>query len=1429
MNSIYKVIYSQALNTFVVVSEITRGKSKSSKGSSETVSNNKFKNISFFLTALSVAVLAGTGNAFAAQDAVCGADGETVVNNNTGEVACGFNAHASADQSIAVGQNTISTAIGDMAIGTGAKADGTTNSNRGVYNNGTVKTETASAALAIGAGASATGRNAMAIGAGAQASNTGWIAIPAQARADNVAIGAASLANYGGVAAGFKATASGSGAVSIGIGSNAPAINMIAIGNGAGSSISSNTNGIAIGLGAGANWQSGTGSVAIGGGAGTYNRGNTNYSMGANTGQYVDGADDYSFGIEAGRYVKGSQNTAFGYATGAIVNGNNNYSYGRGTRGTLTSGDNSAVAGQWVNGNDNLSMGTNAGQHIGQMDAKLENNAVVFSNATNKSNRNIALGFEANKFSYDEPLMTSDNIALGTSSKASGGDAIAQGSSATASGDSSVALGKGAQATGNSAIAQGDAAQASGSYAIAQGANSSATGVSAIALGQDATATKNSSVALGQMAQSTGAQAFAGGYDAQASGAQSLTIGSSSRASAQGAVALGWNANASKQSAVALGRDSTTDTSAQTVTQGKVGNIIYGGFAGTVSGTGMQVSVGSVGNERQIKNVAAGAISSTSTDAINGSQLYAVANEFNNIPVVYTDAEGNKLVKANDGQYYSPSDVGADGSPNSGAAPVANIVASVQSATGSTTTPTTLANVAGNLEGAKAGTTAPTTNAEAPTNTDGIKNNAATVGDVLNAGWNLQGNGSAVDFVKPYDTVNFADGTGTTASVENTDGKTSTVKINVKTTALSTDSDGKVTANETGNSFATAENVANVINNVVTNTTSQFAGDNSDVTVKRKPAETLSIKGGADADKLSDNNIGTVGNADGSITVKLAKNINLGDDGSVTTGNTVINTDGFKINNIDPNKIVSVTSLGLNNGGNQITNVASGLGNTTLENAIGNVLTNAVNVGDLKNAVNSITQSQNGGGFGLQDVNGNAVKKNLGETVIVKGGLDSNANAAATNIRVDVENDAVVIKMAQDLKDLNSVTIGSGNNATTLTSSSNGLSVGGNKITNVASGFGNKTEAEIKQAIANGTLSADEKTNAANIGDLLAVQNNVTNVTSNYQQTLGKDYVDETGKLTDKGKEALVTYEVSGQKERENNSIIESIVQVKEQGTKYFHVNGGQAVTGTRTNTEDASASGVKSTAVGYQASAEGENAIAMGNASKATGKNSIAIGTSNVVSGENSGAVGNPNTVSGNSSYAVGNNNKITTNSTYALGSNITKTTDNSVFLGDNASSNGVHTTANGGSYTYAGANDANVAGGNNVKGVVSVGNANETRQIQNVAPGVVSKNSTDAVNGSQLYDTHRVINNIGQDMHKMNKDLRAGIAGAAALGMQAQPTRAGKSMISLSGSTYRDQSAMALGASRVSDNEKWVVKLGASADTRKNYIVGGAVGYQF
>ena len=107
--------------------------------------------------------------------------------------------------------------------------------------------------------------------------------------------------------------------------------------------------------------------------------------------------------------------------------------------------------------------------------------------------------------------------------------------------------------------------------------------------------------------------------------------------------------------------------------------------------------------------------------------------------------------------------------------------------------PTTLGNVKSNLPETKNGNN-PTLNQAAPTaeDADKVKNNAATVSDMLNAGWNLQNNGDAKDFVKPYDTVNFVDGKGTKVSVETENGTTSNVKFDIDTGKITNKSDGSV-------------------------------------------------------------------------------------------------------------------------------------------------------------------------------------------------------------------------------------------------------------------------------------------------------------------------------------------------------------------------------------------------------------------------------------------------------------------------------------------------------------------------------------------------------------------------------------------------------------------------------------------------------------
>lgn len=169
-------------------------------------------------------------------------------------------------------------------------------------------------------------------------------------------------------------------------------------------------------------------------------------------------------------------------------------------------------------------------------------------------------------------------------------------------------------------------------------------------------------------------------------------------------------------------------------------------------------------------------------------------------PVEYTKKDGTKVypktVTKNDGTTETKFYPNADGTGDE--VPAGDVIVSVNGANG-TTSPTTLSNVKSNLpetrNTADAGKPA-SKSQSAPTigTADGNvnANNAATVGDVLNSGWNLKGNGSAVDFVRAYDSVNFVNGKGTTVSIE-TDGKESRVKVDVDTADL-TASNGKISA-----------------------------------------------------------------------------------------------------------------------------------------------------------------------------------------------------------------------------------------------------------------------------------------------------------------------------------------------------------------------------------------------------------------------------------------------------------------------------------------------------------------------------------------------------------------------------------------------------------------------------------------------------------
>ena len=423
------------------------------------------------------------------------------------------------------------------------------------------------------------------------------------------------------------------------------------------------------------------------------------------------------------------------------------------------------------------------------------------------------------------------SVAIGVESKSSGKNAVAMGSSAKTEANNAIAIGNAASAKKQSDLAVGDGAKALNAQGSAFGVNATASGNGATAIGGVTSASGWLSTSIGYLSKSAGNGAYAGGASANANGEGAVSVGqnstsngthtaalgASANASAEAALALGASANASHANAVALGANSVTKAAVAS-NEATVNGVYYSGFA--ANNTASVVSLGDAGKERQLVNVAAGQISATSTDAINGSQLYLVASGLRDqMPVVYTTVNGKKAVKKPDGKFYELDDAG---NVTSTVVPNADVIASMNDGNNSVTSPMTLANIKSTLPDTFSTTINPkdnsaatiTTTQAAPVLTPSQYNYAATLGDVLNAGWNLQANGSAVDFVKPYDKVNFASADGTVEITPTTDGSTSTLDFKVKHTDLTVD-DGKVVAPDNTNSskFVNATTVANTVNN----------------------------------------------------------------------------------------------------------------------------------------------------------------------------------------------------------------------------------------------------------------------------------------------------------------------------------------------------------------------------------------------------------------------------------------------------------------------------------------------------------------------------------------------------------------------------------------------------------------------------------------
>lgn len=261
-------------------------------------------------------------------------------------------------------------------------------------------------------------------------------------------------------------------------------------------------------------------------------------------------------------------------------------------------------------------------------------------------------------------------------------------------------------------------------------------------------------------------------------------------------------------------------------------------------------------------------------------------------------------------------------------------------------------------------------------------------------------------------------------------------------------------------------------------------------------------------------------------------------------------------------------------------------------------------------------------------------------------------------------------------------------------------------------------------------------------------------------------------------------------------------------------------------------AAGSASTAVGAHATAIGNSSVAMGLHAKSQGGQSTAVGQSSVARGDQSTAIGSGATTNARFSSALGMNSKANHYMDVAVGS----------FSETQKAVGTANATIKGHKYgPFAGSRPTST---------VSVGKKGQERTITNVAAGRVTADSTDAINGSQLYaigsqvstntndiakltqnlyNSNLAINGLRQDIHDARREARAGVAGAIAIANLMQPYEAGQSAISIGGGTFRNEGAVALGASHITKNGKWGFKGGAFTDTRKHWGAGVAAAYFF
>ena len=1349
MNKVFKIIWNNVTQSFVVVSELARNRGKLSSEMKKSNVVNLFK-----LSIFTMCMMGGASQV-QAKFAQGGIPDSNV--NATSIAIADANSTATAANSITMGNSAQNPYQAGIVLGYWAGAKGSTSGGYNVIIGGNAQVGTKAGAvnqsIAIGAGGGEANANLI---NGAWAKGDQSIAIGGNTRSDgnsSIAIGGDDLdragsKNYTGADkfidydkngnktgeyalknkalrdiynkmtgdtmknAVYADTVSGDASVAIGAQAVADADLSTALGT---KSKASAFGSVALGVGAKA---SKLNSVAIGTASVTDNVGRayaTRTILGETYtwagGATVDAGDVVSFGS------KGYERQLINVAPGDISSNSTDAINGSQLYGVLSSLEKIRY----------FSVKSSVAQNRNNDGASATDAIAIGPNASSTADRGIAMGLNSqasqpNTISLGWNAKTSavNSIALGTNANASGINALAFGDGAVGSSDNTIAMGGASRASGGSSMAFGLGSNASGRYSIAMGVSSNAAVEHSIATGYSASAKEAFAISQGAYSEARQRATIALGYTAKAIEQDAVALGSFANASANSAVALGPHAKSNAYHSVALGSHSEAGSNAFDATSSSATFKDAAGadttirFAASSSTMGGAVSVGKAGEERQIHNVAAGRISATSTDAINGSQLHAVLNN-------------------------SGFNVQENGSPKSRI----NNNDVVNFKDGNLTTANVTKTPNGTIVKFDVNTTNITTDATTGNATATNPNNIATAGDVTSAINKVRnmpitftGNsGSAVK--KLGESLGIVgDGTDITSTA---DASNVTFTLN-KSTAVTAGDNKAVTSGAVdtaikainlttaGNTGAGSVNLATQSLNITGTNGLQTEAKANGIEVKIDTATKNKI------DNAANQSLDNI-NPDGKNVIKGLVDI---ENGKNTTASSR-DVNGVKTFKVDVN--TTTISAGDNGQVNTPANGDAPVTATSVANAINNTYWNVVANDNTKEAVKAgntvkfidgknISISQNGKEFTIStsnkvsfdhvDVGPISIDKDAGVnagdkkiTNVANGTAPSDAvnvsqlNAAKTEVKAG-KNTSVTPETGANGQTIYKVdSVDTSANVTTtdaLTVENKGAqNVGDASVTNYHLDLSQKTKDEIKQGV-------DANTTVTTKGLTFTGDSSKSNV-----KKLG-DEVEITGddNITTEAKPNGVQVKL--------NKVL-NVTSVKAGDTTINNdgltVNGGPSVTKSGINAGNKKITGV-------EAGTDDKDAV---NVSQLNDVKKVANkGWNLTANGANSSSVAPGETVDLNNTDG---NIQITKNAT-----------DDNVTFNLNKTINVTNVNATGNvtaGDTVLNTDGLTITGGPSVtKSGVNAGN----KKISNVADGEVNANSKDAVNGSQLYSLGDTIN---------------------------------------------------------------------------------------